>query len=141
MNRGNYIGGCLCGKVRFAISGEINEIVCCHCSQCRKAQGSAYATNGNVDINKFNLIRGKDELARYQSTVTEAKYFCKNCGSPIFSKNKTRPNTVRIRLGTIETPIVERPVGHIFVGSKANWEDIEGRLPQYEEYEPNRTRL
>ena len=41
-------------------------------------------------------------------------------------------------MGTLETDIVERPEGHIFVGSKANWEDIEGKLPQYEEYEQTR---
>ena len=66
------------------------------------------------------------------------KYFCQNCGSPIISKSKSNPNKVRIRLGTIESDIIERPIAHIFATSKANWEEIEGDLPQYETYEPNR---
>ena len=36
-----YKGGCLCGTVCFEIRGAIRNIVYCHCSQCRKAQGSA----------------------------------------------------------------------------------------------------
>ena len=54
------------------------------------------------------------------------------------SKNESSPNYVRVRLGVIESDITERPIAHIFVASKANWEDIEGDLPQYKVYEPNR---
>lgn len=138
MLRDKYIGGCLCGKVRFEITGEIQDIVCCHCSQCRKAQGSAFATNGNVDSKHFRFIQGENELTGYESSPGQTKYFCRNCGSPIMSKSTSKPDKVRIRLGTIETDIVERPIGHIFVASKANWEEINGILPQYDEFEPGR---
>lgn len=141
MNRKKYVGGCLCGKVRFEITGEIQNIIYCHCSQCRKAQGSAFAVNGYVNKNEFRFIQGEDELTGYESTPGQIKYFCKNCGSPIMSKTISEPDKVRIRLGTIETDIIERPIGHIFVTSKANWEQIEGDLPQYEEYEPSRNKL
>jgi len=133
-----YNGGCLCGKVRFEITGKIQDIIYCHCSQCRKAQGSAFATNGNIDIKGFKFISGENELTGYESSPGLTKYFCKYCGSPIISKNASNPNKVRVRLGVIESDIIERPVAHIFVTSKANWEDIEGDLPQYETYEPNR---
>lgn len=133
-----YTGGCLCGAVRFEIDGGIRNIVYCHCSQCRKAQGSAFAANGIVDSGKFRIVRGEDKLTAYESTPGQLKYFCKICGSPIMSKRPTVPGQVRIRLGTIESPISERPQAHIFTTSKANWETICGDLPQYEEYEPGR---
>ena len=133
-----YNGGCLCGKVRFEITGKIQDVIYCHCSQCRKAQGSAFATNGNIDIKGFKFISGENELTGYESSPGQTKYFCKNCGSPIISKSETNPNKVRVRLGVIESDIIERPLAHIFVTSKANWEDIAGNLPQYETYEPNR---
>lgn len=133
-----YNGSCLCSKVRFEITSEIQSIIYCHCSQCRKAQGSAFATNGNVDAENFKFISGENELTGYESSPGQIKYFCKNCGSPIISKNSSNPGKVRVRLGVIETDIVERPIAHIFVTSKANWEDIEGDLPQYETYEPHR---
>lgn len=133
-----YNGSCLCEKVRFVITGEIQNIIYCHCSQCRKAQGSAFATNGNIDAKGFKFISGENELTAYESSPGQKKYFCKNCGSPIISKNDSSPNKVRIRLGVIESDITERPVAHIFVTSKANWDEIESDLPQYEAYEPNR---
>lgn len=133
-----YKGSCLCGAVKFEITGSIRNIVYCHCSQCRKAQGSAFATNGIVASEHFHLLAGEDKLTGYESTPGQTKYFCKICGSPIISKTKIKPDQVRIRLGTVEGDICERPVAHIFATSKANWEDICGDLPQYEAYEPNR---
>ena len=133
-----YVGGCLCSAVRFEITGPIRNIVYCHCSRCRKAQGSAFATNGIVDISSFNISCGESELTGYESSPGQTKYFCRRCGSPIMSKTVNRPDEVRVRLGTIESDITERPEAHIFVTSKANWEEICGDLPQYEAYEPNR---
>lgn len=133
-----YEGGCLCDRVRFRITGPIRNIVHCHCSRCRKAQGSAFATNGIVAAEHFRLEAGAEALTGYESSPGQTKYFCKHCGSPILSRNLARPGEVRVRLGTIETDIIERPMAHIFVTSKANWEDICGDLPQYESYEPDR---
>ena len=133
-----YKGSCLCGAVQFEVTGPIRNIVYCHCSQCRKAQGSAFATNGIVNSSDFVFVSGEDDLSAYASSEDQSKYFCKTCGSPIISKRKSLPDELRIRLGTLESDISERPQAHIFVTSKANWEDICGDLPQYEEYEPGR---
>jgi len=133
-----YTGGCLCNRVRFTISGAIRNIVYCHCSRCRKAQGSAFAANGIVAAEHFQLVHGEADLSGYESSPGQTKYFCKHCGSPILSRNISRPDQVRVRLGSIESDILERPMAHIFVSSKANWENICGDLPQYESYEPGR---
>jgi len=133
-----YSGGCLCGAVRFEIHGPIRNIVYCHCSQCRKAQGSAFASNGIVDSASFKLLQGEERLSKYESTPGQWKYFCKICGSPIMSIRPAVPDQVRVRLGTIESDIRERPSAHIFADSKANWETLCGDLPRYPEYEPGR---
>lgn len=130
-----YQGSCLCGKVKFNVSNTIENIIHCHCSLCRKAQGSAFATNANVTTESFNFLSGEDNLTAYAASSTQTKYFCKICGSPIMSKNSSAPEYIRIRLGTIESDITERPGAHIFVSSKANWETICGEIPQYQEYE------
>lgn len=129
-----YHGSCLCGAVKFNISTQIKDIVYCHCSLCRKAQGSAYATNGNIEEKNFHFLSGKANLSTYQASETQTKLFCKTCGSPIMSKNTSTPDIVRIRLGTIESNINECPEAHIFVASKANWDKICDDLPQYNEY-------
>jgi len=133
-----YQGACLCGEVRFEITGEIDSIVYCHCSRCRKSQGSAFATNGNVDVDKFVFISGEDKMTGYATSAEQTKYFCRHCGSPIISKNTSNPDKVRVRLGVIESDISERPAAHIFATSKADWDEICDDLPQYEAYEPNR---
>ena len=129
-----YKGRCLCGRVRYQITAGIEDIVCCHCSLCRKAQGSAFATNGNVDAQHFQFISGRDQLTEYKASSTHSKYFCKHCGSPIMSTNTSNPETIRVRIGTIESKIQEKPVAHIFVSSRANWEQIHDELPQYDGY-------
>ena len=136
-----YQGSCLCGAVHFEIHGAIRNIIHCHCSQCRKAQGSAFATNGIVKRNEFKITAGEDQLTRHRFTKEQSRYFCRHCGSPIMSRNTTRPDEVRVRIGTIESDIEERPMAHIFTTSKANWEDICGDLPQHESYEPDRKAL
>ncbi len=130
-----YQGGCLCGAVRFELHGGIDSIVFCHCSRCRKAQGSAFATNGVVQEAEFKFVTGAELLNGYESSPGQTKYFCRQCGSPIFSRNINCPGELRIRLGVIESDIEERPAAHIFVGSKANWEQICDDLPQCDEYE------
>ncbi len=140
MNQRAYRGGCLCGRVRFEIKGAIEDIVCCHCSQCRKAQGSAYATNGNVRAADFVFLAGESELSGYASDPDQVKFFCRHCGSPIISKRRSVADWVRVRLGSIDSAITERPTAHIFVGSRANWDELDAALPRFEAYEPGRQR-
>ena len=97
-----YTGSCLCESVRFEIKGPIRNIVYCHCSQCRKAQGSAFATNSIVKASDFDILTGTDSLTGYESSPGQTKYFCKICGSPILSKSESRPEQVRVRLGTLQ---------------------------------------
>jgi len=133
-----YTGHCLCNTVQFEIHGAIRNIVHCHCAMCRRAQGSAFATNGIVETDVFRLVAGGDNLGAYESSPGQTRYFCKTCASPIFSKNTARPGQVRVRLGTIASAIQERPSAHIFTGSKADWETLCGDLPRYDGFEPGR---
>ncbi len=133
-----YRGGCLCGRVRYEIKGAIEDIICCHCSECRKAQGSAYATNGNVKAEDFVVLTGESELTGYPSGSDQVKFFCRRCGSPIISKRRSVTDRVRVRLGSIDGDITQRPTAHIFVGSRANWDPLDAALPRFETHEPSR---
>jgi hypothetical protein len=66
------------------------------------------------------------------------KSFCKHCGSLITGRNVKQPDMVRIRLGSIESEIAERPSAHIFASSRAAWDQICDGLPQYDGFEPGR---
>ena len=134
-----YQGSCLCGAITFEIHGNIEEIIHCHCSLCRKSSGTAYATNGFVNTSDFTFLRGKAELKFFELRPGKKRHFCQHCASPIFSSNDDDLSRIRVRLGVIDSEIRERPISHNFVTSKASWDDLDSNLPRYEAYEPNRS--
>ncbi|WP_462173084.1 GFA family protein [Pseudoalteromonas xiamenensis] len=133
-----YHGSCLCGEVKIVVSGKIESIIHCHCSQCRKSTGSAYATNGFVAIDDFQIIQGVGYLKFFELKSGRRRHFCSVCASPVYSSNSSNPTRVRLRLGLLDTDIVERPISHNFVTSKANWDEVETNLPCFEGHEPSR---
>lgn len=133
-----YKGSCLCGSIEFSIEHGVTDIIHCHCSLCRKASGSAYATNGFINARDLKLSDKNNTLTFYESSEGKRKYFCKVCGAPIYSSNSQSPERYRLRLGALDSDIAERPISHNFVTSKANWEDLDAQLPRYEKHEPGR---
>ena len=129
-----YQGQCLCAKVKFQIAQKITNIVMCHCSECRRVQGTAFATNGNVENDNFTFLKGEDNLTEFKENDNKSRFFCKTCGSPIMAKLKNNPNYTRIRLGSITSDINEPIEKHIFVNSKANWDTICDDIPQHKEW-------
>lgn len=128
-----YTGSCLCGAVCYEINGPIGEIMQCHCSRCRKANGTAFATNAPIAKADFKIVAGEQFLKQYASTATTQRCFCSECGSPIISIKAETPDYYCLRIGTLDTPLTQKLTCHIFVASKAEWDDIAGDLPQYAE--------
>jgi hypothetical protein len=133
-----YFGQCLCGAVSIKITGEISDIIHCHCSLCRKNSGTAYATNGFINTADFEITSGDDCLTTFSFKPGRVRHFCTRCGSPVFSSNDQDPTRLRLRLGILDSDISARPVSHNFITSKANWEDLDEKLPRYDNFEPNR---
>jgi len=125
-------GSCLCGKVQYEFQGEIKEVALCHCSQCRKAQGGAFATNSPVDSRKLT-ISGAEFIKEFQTNEVKVRAFCTNCGSPIYSARTDLPNIKRLRMGSIETPFICENKYHIYADSKASWHEINDEYPQFDE--------
>ena len=128
-----YTGSCLCGKVKFEIQGALDPIQICHCSQCRKAQGSAFATNIPVKEADFRILSGENELKSFDSSPGKQRVFCSHCGSPVLSKTVKLPGVVRVRAGTLDGDLATKPAFHIYFDSKANWIQIQDDLPKYSE--------
>ena len=133
MSQHSYAGSCLCGAIRYEVRGEIGDVVQCHCQRCRKSSGTAFATNAPIKKTDFHLVDGEQFLKIYQSTETTQRCFCSECGSPIMSIKADTPEHYRLRIGTLDTPLEQKPTMHIFVDSKAEWDTICDQLPQYSE--------
>lgn len=128
-----HTGSCLCGGIKFEINEKPGPIQICHCGQCRKAQGSAFVTNVPVQESNFKFISGMDLLGSFESSPGKRRYFCKVCGSPVYSKTEKRPGVVRIRAGTLDGELETKPIAHFYVAYKANWYEITDNLPQFTE--------
>lgn len=124
-------GSCLCGGVRYEYHGEIRELSLCHCSQCRKAQGSAFVAVAPVESSRLVLVSGVELLKEFRMTPHKARVFCSRCGSPLYSARDDLPGIKRLRVGTVDTPFTCQNAYHAFTGSRASWFEITDGLPQY----------
>ena len=131
-----YRGSCLCGGVRYEVSGEIGEFGYCHCTSCRKASGTAHAANAPVERAQFHLVAGAEMLREFESSPGKLRVFCATCGSPIYAYLTTSRDVLRIRLGSLDTPFDMQPKAHTFVSDKAPWEPLTDGLPQFPEWAP-----
>ncbi|HSV71010.1 MAG TPA: GFA family protein [Methylibium sp.] len=133
-------GGCLCGAVRYRVAALAGPVLLCHCGQCRKAQGSAFAANVPVRTEDFTLLAGAEALTAYASSPGKWRSFCRHCGAPIHSRRDSAPGMLRLRVGSLDdgpaAPL--RPAGHIHVASKAAWWEIGDDLPRHPGIEPGR---
>jgi hypothetical protein len=84
-------GGCLCGGVRFRISGKLGPAGFCHCKQCQRASGSAFAANAPVRARYFALAAGEELVSEYESSPGKYRAFCRRCGSPVYSRRDSEP--------------------------------------------------
>lgn len=129
-------GSCLCGAVHYEVSSRIDTLLLCHCSRCRKANGSAFAANAPVPTADFRIIEGEAHLKSFRTQEGVQRLFCSGCGAPIISKRESMPDIVRLRVGTLDTPLDITPTAHIFTASKAEWLCIDDSIPQYEARPP-----
>jgi hypothetical protein len=125
-------GSCLCGAVRYRAEGPLQAMARCHCRECRKASGAEFATNGSVLSENFHILEGNDALAEFESSPGNFRVFCQRCGSPLFKRKTSDPTLVRIRLGSLDSELDQRPLVHVFVREKPAWSDINDTLLQFE---------
>lgn len=125
-----HSGACLCKGVRYEIHGELEDVLNCHCSMCRKSHASAFRTRAQVKTKDWHIISGADLIKFYESSPGEYKGFCSNCGSSIYTKYELQPEVLGFPLGTLDTDPQVKPARHVYVGSKAPWFDITDSLPQ-----------
>ena len=124
-------GHCLCGSVRYEISGEPLALLYCHCEECRRATGSSLNTSIFVRRGDFRIASGDDALSFYESSSGNRRHFCSRCGSPVFKNFPIPGDLLTVRAGTLDSDPGIRPSAHIWVSEKAPWHEITDGLPQH----------
>ena len=139
-------GSCLCGGVKFEITGPLSSPLNRHCSQCRKQHGAPFRIRVRVQVEDFRWLQGEHLIKYYEGRGGILRGFCRECGSPIV--NRPTPKWKRtaefpgalseygVPLAILDDDPPVRPACHVSVASKAPWFEITDDLPQYPEYAP-----
>jgi hypothetical protein len=117
-------GSCLCGAVRFEVTGPFATVTYCHCASCKKLSGGAGTVNGRARTDAIRVLEGADLLRTYQPPEGTAKTFCSVCGSNVFGGGWPESETASVRLSAVDSPLDQRPERHIYVRSLASWETL-----------------
>lgn len=126
-------GGCYCDTVQFEVADEFRYAMNCHCSDCRRATGSAFKPFAGIAREKLRLTKGDENLLRFGDPAADHDVHCQTCGSLLYSvlQAGTRLHVV---MGTLLDEPSIRPAAHIFVSDKAPWFEITDTLPQFVEH-------
>lgn len=133
---GAIAGSCLCGGVGWELEAPAFARFC-HCGRCRKGRGAAFASNLGTAYDRLRFVRGEERIASFK--VPEARFFrqvfCLACGSKLPNRDAERGIAI-VPMGGLDGDPGIRPAEHIFVGSKAPWDEITDGLPQWEAQRP-----
>lgn len=123
-------GSCLCGEVQFEIHGDFEHFFLCHCEHCRKDTGSAFAANLFSTTARLTWLSGKEMVTIYNLPDTRhVKSFCACCGSAL-PTTQMEGGLVVVPAGSLDTSMSVKPNAHIFVSSKANWDEDLDKIPK-----------
>lgn len=122
-------GGCLCGAVRYEIAERPTHGGYCHCRMCRRATGAPVFAGVSLRKSAFRLTRG--EPKRYRSSERAFRWFCGDCGSPLFFEPLDAPEFWEVLVGSLDDPSWVEMKAHIFTASQAPWFDVRDELPRF----------
>jgi hypothetical protein len=120
-------GACLCGGVRYEVRGTLRPVIMCHCTQCRRMTGHIMAATA-ARLTDFQLV-AEEPLRWYPSSPQAQRGFCARCGATLFWKGAGR-DYVSIAAGTLDDSSGLTIAGHIFVGDKGAYYEIDDTAPQ-----------
>ena len=123
-------GSCLCGAVRFEISGRPSTFSYCHCSRCRKSEGVFAA----VLVGKaayFRLAQGEEHVRRYvpEAPWTHARAFCDRCGSAL--GELVTGGVYVVAASALNDDLGVRPTGHLNLSSKPAWYEVDDDFKKF----------
>ena len=126
-------GECNCQAIAFEIDADVSDVYVCHCSICRKATGNNGMAVLVVSNDVFRWVRGNELAATWTKPDHEWQtWFCPTCGSTLPGTNDTK--RMFVPAGAItEGGDNLKIAAHIWVDSKASWDEIADTAIQFPE--------
>ena len=132
-----FIGGCLCGAVRYSCSAEPVMAGHCHCEDCRRSSGSGHSSHLAVPEASVMLtgeLKAYARAANSGNIVT--RHFCPICGAALYSTNAGMPGMIFVRASSLDDLEVFKPQMHVFAAKAATWDRRDADLPAFDEMPP-----
>jgi hypothetical protein len=128
-------GGCACGAVRYRLASEPLFVHCCHCLNCQRQTGSAFAVNLLIEAGRVELLAGDPQPVDVprDDGSTQRIYRCPTCQVAVFSEYGL-PEIRFVRAGTLDEPSAVMPDVHIYTRSKLPWVTLPDSVPAFEVY-------
>ena len=128
----SYVGGCLCGALRYEFITEPTTVYICHCTECQKVSSSAFGVSVRVSADDFNITQGEHKSIETvaDSGRTKTGFFCPECGIRISNKPNSDDLLV-VKAGTLDNPNLFRPIAHIWTQSAQSWFPFADGLPKF----------
>jgi len=116
-----YTGTCSCGQVHFELSGDPHTVFNCHCTICRKMNGTAFTTYVVFDKTALKVTEGEGNIQAVEVGTHGIKHFCRRCGSPLYGLHRQANEICLIPLGAIDTGGALVPTTNVFCRSRLGW--------------------
>jgi hypothetical protein len=121
-------GRCLCGAVRYRVTGEPLWVAHCHCESCRRATSAAFATYAGFPRESFTFVAGEPGV--FQSSPGVERRFCTRCGSPLTYEGERWPTQTHIFVCSLERPGELQPTAHVYTTEQVPWIHLADNLPR-----------
>ena len=128
----NYDASCACGKVHFILNEEPHITFNCHCTICRKMNGSAFSTYVVFPKDALRITEGSEDIQTVQVGEHGVKNFCRSCGAPLYLSHKKAPHICLVALGAIDDGGALVPIANAFCRSKLSWAFEIDKMIQHE---------
>ena len=129
-------GGCACGRLRYRLRSSPMFVHCCHCKDCQRQTGTAFALNALIEADRVELLSGnpRDCVVPTDSGKPHRIFRCRDCGTAVWSEYGGLEKLRFVRVGTLDEPTALPPDVHIYTRSKLPWVKLPEGVPAFEAY-------